>query len=237
MDFGICSGVGYGNNAPGISRGDCTVGLHLYEVPRVVKFIVKESRMVISKCALISWGNTKITTSCWTTTDKRTFASKKRYPMSKDKGEAAARRQEGRNHDKIKSHTCWVGDPQTGDPQYQRSSPTAKDLGPTSDFPTWEFGKGMESPGNPTLKESGIWLHNFHRTGENGDACRAQTKQCAHQDPGERNSDPTGDSSQTCLWVSEGLLQRHAFAVACRRDRALAAAVLGGICWGRSFGR
>ena len=78
MDFGICSGVGYGNNAPGISRGDGTVGLHLYEVPRVVKFIVKESRMVISKCALISWGNTKITTSYWTTTDKRMFASKKR---------------------------------------------------------------------------------------------------------------------------------------------------------------
>ena len=46
----------------------------------------------------------------------------------------------------IKSHTCWVGDPQTGDPQYQRSSPTAKDLGPTSDFPTREFGKGMGIP-------------------------------------------------------------------------------------------
>ena len=36
----------------------------------------------------------------------------------------------------------WV----TGDPEYQRSSPTAKDLCPTSDFPTWEFGKGMGIP-------------------------------------------------------------------------------------------
>ena len=110
MDFGMCSGVGYGSNAPGILRGDCSVGLHLYKVPRVVKFIVKESRMVISKCALISCGNTKITTSCWTTTDKTMFEPKKRYPMSKDKGEAATRWQEGRNHVKIKSHTCWVGD-------------------------------------------------------------------------------------------------------------------------------
>ena len=30
MDFGMCSGVGYGSNAPGILRGDCSVGLHLY---------------------------------------------------------------------------------------------------------------------------------------------------------------------------------------------------------------
>jgi len=32
-------------------------------------------------------------------------------------------------------------------------------------------------------------IHNLHRTGETG-SWRAQTKPCAHQDPGERSSDP-----------------------------------------------
>ena len=49
MDFGMCSGVGYGSNAPGILRGDCSVGLHLYKVPRVVKFIKTKSRMLVAR--------------------------------------------------------------------------------------------------------------------------------------------------------------------------------------------
>ena len=49
-----------------------------------------------------------------------------------------------------------------------------------------------EPPGNLTLKASGIWLQNFHRTGET-DSWRTQTKSCAHQDPGESSSDPTRD--------------------------------------------
>ena len=40
---------------------------------------------------------------------------KKRLPTPKDKGEATVRRQERHSHDKIKSHTCWVGNPQTGE--------------------------------------------------------------------------------------------------------------------------
>ena len=32
--------------------------------------------------------------------------------MSKDKGEATVRQQDGHNHGKIQSHTCQVGNPQ-----------------------------------------------------------------------------------------------------------------------------
>ena len=52
--------------------------------------------------------------------------------------------------------------------------------------------RDWESPENLTLKASRIWLQNFHRTGET-DSWRAQTKPCAHQDPGERSSGPTRD--------------------------------------------
>ena len=67
----------------------------------------------------------------------RHWNSPKRYPTSKDKGEATVRREEGCNHSKIKSHSCWVGDSQTGEHLYHRSSPTGvKVLSPTSGFPT-----------------------------------------------------------------------------------------------------
>ena len=52
-----------------------------------------------------------------------------------------------------------------------------------------------EPPGNLTLKASGIWLQNSPRTGET-DSWRAQ--HCAHQDPGERNSDPRGWARLAC---------------------------------------
>ena len=41
--------------------------------------------------------------------------TKKVDPMFKDKEETAARWLEGHNHNKIKSHTHQVGDPQTGE--------------------------------------------------------------------------------------------------------------------------
>jgi ABC-type glutathione transport system ATPase component len=40
---------------------------------------------------------------------------KKRHPMSQDKEEASMRQWDRCNHSKIKSHTCQVGDPQTGE--------------------------------------------------------------------------------------------------------------------------
>ena len=93
-----------------------------------------------------------------------------------------------------------------------------KVLGPTTDFPTWGFSKGIENPqGILTLKASGVWWQNFHRTGER-DSWRAQTKTCADQDPGKRSSDHKR-LSQTCLWVSRRLRQRHRSTVVCRGVR------------------
>ena len=51
------------------------------------------------------------------------------------------------NYNKIKFHTHWVGDSQTGDQQYQRSSPTAVNVwNPTSGFPVWALDKGTGNP-------------------------------------------------------------------------------------------
>ena len=78
--------------------------------------------------------------------------------------------------------------PQTGEQLYQRNSCTvAKVLGPTTDFPTWESGKGTENPGNLTVKSSGI----CYRTSTGTGTWRAQTKPCVHQNPGERSCNPT----------------------------------------------
>ena len=63
-----------------------------------------------------------------------------------------------------------------------------KFLGPTTDFPTWGSSKGTENP-------QGIWLW------------RAQTKPCAHQEPGERSNVPTRDWARLacdCPRVSSG---------------------------------
>ena len=96
----------------------------------------------------------------------RHWNSPKIYPASKDKREAAVRQQEGRNHNKIKSHNRQVGDSQTGEQLYHRSPPTAvKVLSPTSGFPTWGSGQDQilgpilqeeEFLDNQTLKASGI---------------------------------------------------------------------------------
>ena len=56
----------------------------------------------------------KIATNCWTTIDRSMLEpTEERYPTPKDKEETAAITQEGCNHDKIKSYTCWVSNPQT----------------------------------------------------------------------------------------------------------------------------
>ena len=54
--------------------------------------------------------------------------------------------------------------------------------GTTTDFPTWGSGKG-------TKNSQGVVDYRTYRT-EETDSWRAQTKSCAHQDPGERSNDP-----------------------------------------------
>ena len=86
-------------------------------------------------------------------------------------------------------HSMWASpeshradNPQTGEQLYQRSFHTiVKVLGPTTDFPAWGIQqRDWETPGNLTLKASGIWLQNLYRTGKT-DSWRVQTKHCAHQ--------------------------------------------------------
>ena len=84
--------------------------------------------------------------------------TKKKHPTSTDNGEATVRWKERRNDAKIKSHTCQVGDPQTGEKKYQRSSPAAVNvLSLMVSLPNlgiWP--RDREPPGNLTLKASGI---------------------------------------------------------------------------------
>ena len=62
-------------------------------------------------------------------------------------GKATMRWQEGHNHDKIKSHTCWVGTPQTGKQLHQTSSSAiVKVLHSQSGFPAWGSGKEARNP-------------------------------------------------------------------------------------------
>ena len=56
---------------------------------------------------------------------------------------------------------------QTGEQFHQRSYHTGRHSRDHSRFPTLETGqRGWVFPGNLTLKASGLWLRNFHRTGE-----------------------------------------------------------------------
>ena len=131
-----------------------------------------------------------------------------------------------------------VEDAQNGEQLYQRTSHTvAKVLGPTTDFPTWGSGKGTENP-------QGIWLWRpvgfdyQTSTGQETDSLRARTKPCAHQDPGGRSSDPTGDWARLAYEhpeVSSGSMARYWPATG---SGALNTTVLGAeVCWHKSFWR
>ena len=92
--------------------------------------------------------------------------------------------------------------------------------------------RDWESPQNLTLKVSGIWLQNFHRTGDKETLGR--TKLCVHYNPGERSSDPI----ELDLPVSGSLQQRHRSIVHGSGSGSLAAAFLGDmVCWHKSSWR
>ena len=102
----------------------------------------------------------------------------------------------------------------------KRNSLTVKKvLGPTTDFPTWGSGKGNENP-------QGIWLWRpvgfDYRTsiglGKQTLGGHKQNLVCA---PGARRKKqcPNKRLSQTCLWVSRSLWQKHGSTVACYRVR------------------
>ena len=64
-------------------------------------------------------------------------------------------------------HSHWADDPQIAEQWYQRSSCTVKKvLGPQQIPQPEDLEKDREPPGNLTLKASGIWSQDFHRTRE-----------------------------------------------------------------------
>ena len=65
---------------------------------------------------------------------------------------------------------------------------------------------------SPSKMVGGVKLHLESNPIPNGDARRAQTKPCMHQETPHR-------LSQTCFWVFACLLQRQASTVACHRGR------------------
>ena len=77
---------------------------------------------------------------------------KKRCAMSSYKGEATVKQQEGHSHDKSKTHTLQVVDPQTGEQRHRRSCPTVVEVhSPMSGCPVWGSSKSIMNP-------PGTWL-------------------------------------------------------------------------------
>ena len=105
--------------------------------------------------------------------------------------------QEERNHDKMKSHIqLMLGDPLTGEQQYQRSSPIAvKVLSPMSSFTTQGSIQVARNPKKSDFEgEQDLTAGLAQDWGKQRVySCRAQTKSCVQQDSGDRSNDHTGD--------------------------------------------
>ena len=132
--------------------------------------------------------------------------------------EAAVRRQEGCNHNKIKFHTVRGVTHKLENNNTKKFSHCCEGSQPHVRLPSlgiwqrvWEF------PGNLTLKTSGIWLQDFQRTGENRlQSWRAQNILCTKT---QENGRVTSlGLNQIYLLVLEGLLWRHGSARAHHRD-------------------
>ena len=151
------------------------------------------------------------------------------------------RHQEEHNHNKIKSCTCQVGNPQTGKNYNRRRSPKGvKVLSPTSGFPDWGVcvGGGIwqleeESPENLALKSSRVWSQEFYRTGGNRNLPLGGLIHRVLCTPGPRgkSSDFNKRLGQPYLLVLEGLLQRQGWLWLTMGTKTMAAEVLVNTHW------
>ena len=153
-----------------------------------------EGHVLTSSCE-----SAKIIANCWTIIDRRTL--EKKVPHVQRQRRSHNKRADGRNQEKIKSHTCWMGNPQTGKQLYHRGSPTVgKVLNPNSGFTIWEFGKGTKNPqGIWCWRPAGFDCRTSTGLGETKTPLLDGTKSYVYQDPGKRNTDPTGDGTLTLL--------------------------------------
>ena len=140
------------------------------------------------------------------------------------------KQQEGHNHNTMKSHTHQVGDPQTGEQNYQRRSPTViKFLNPTSGFPTWGSSKGTRNP-------QGIWLwkpsvFDYRISTGLGEAetplLEGINKILYAPGPRVKKQWPHRKLNQIHLLVMEVLLWRHRSAVPPLRDKGTSSSSTG----------
>ena len=96
--------------------------------------------------------------------------------------------------------------------------------------------KYWKSPGNLTLKASGIWLQDFHRTGGNTASSPGGHKQNLGCTWGKEQW-PHRRLNQNYLLALEGLLWKCGLAAAQHRIGVLAAAVLEGPPWYKPYWR
>ena len=92
------------------------------------------------------------------------------------------------------SYSHLVGDPQTEERIYQRVLTLLRRSQATEE--TSQFGdpaKGLGIPRESDYEGQQDLITEFSQDWGNRDSWRAQTKPCAHRDPGERHSDPTRD--------------------------------------------
>ena len=152
----------------------------------------------------------------------RHWNSPKKYPTSKDEEEGTMRWYEGLNHNKIKSHNCWVSYSQTGEQLYHRSSPTGvRVLSLPSGFPTWGSRNGRRNSQRIRLwRLVGFDCRTLTGQGETDTPLLEGTHKvmCA-SGPKRKERWPHGRLNQTYLLVLEGLLQRQGVAVAHHGDK------------------
>ena len=81
-------------------------------------------------------------------------------------------------------------------------------------FPNLEIQqRNWKPPGNLILKTSGIWLQNFHRSGET--LLEGTKKTLCTPGPRRKQQWPYRRLSQTFLWTARSLWQRHGLTLAC----------------------
>ena len=126
----------------------------------------------------------------------------------------------GHSDDKFKSHTCQVGDPQTGEKNTKEVLPLLWS------FWTWcqasqpeDSTKGLGIPKESDLEGQCDLILGLPKDWgkQKLQSWRSQAKYCILQDLQERSSGPTGDN-QNYLLVLEGLLWRHGLTGARHRD-------------------
>ena len=126
----------------------------------------------------------------------------------------------GCNHDKMKSHTCRVGNPQLENNNTKKFSHCCEGSRHHIRLPSLGTQqRDWESPGNLTWKSRGFDCRTSTGLGETETPLLEGTnKTLCMPGPRRKEQRPHRTLRQICLWVFGGLLQRRGFSVACPGD-------------------